>query len=445
MDDSISTPGKPAPIKVSQIKDKPAKLKAYIEQKRTNKLKEQIEQRSPFIPYVPVGRWVERKEPVRKPKAFTISTPVRKALMSDGKILKKSTIKEIATTAKKENIGASKKTKNVPVQSKKNILTEVNAVLQTKPVEEPVKVSPQEKSPELNETFELIRFSSDDDIKTPEKPILESLRAVNKEELLEGFKILSPDNAQKAVPEKLPKDNSNVRKEPVKTTDKKVEVKKAKIVVPVKRPVREKTVQKKQIEKEVPKKANEKRRPVTKSKSAPQKSIKSPVLDEQQVEVSQKVVPQNVVQVKEKSHLYKFYKSSVDNQERYISIQLKGFTSNLDNFIEKLPEEMQSTVHQTIQQGKLLVNEKFQSFEEILDKYENANESDPKRITDDDLENYWMLLYEQIDKFKENLQLAQEAKTIAMKGDKKRRTRRTLSETPSRRSRRIAECGDTPK
>ncbi|KAL7021309.1 hypothetical protein ACKWTF_011835 [Chironomus riparius] len=441
-DNSITTPVKPAPIKLSQIKDKPEKLKAYIEQKRTTKLREKVEQRSPFIPYVPSGRWIERKEPLKKPKAFTISTPIKNALMSDGKIFKKSTIKQIATTARKENVTAFKKSKKEePAKSRKKILTEFNNAPQ---FEEKLTVQPQLN---LDDTFEIIpdqqeNLLNDDsviEVISPQLLPLTFSENVHHDEKFEEFKSDEKDIAITVTPvkklspivEKKIEMPAIVNKDLNRINEMKKEVKKqtAKIVVPVKRPIREKKPAKSVESKQV-----NKNKKVPKSKSVQEQITVSPVQEE---------IIVNPVPKKVQSSTYKFYKSSLDNQVAYISIQLKAFTNNLDSFINKLSDDMQSNIHQTIQQGHLLINEKMTGFGDLLEKFENAPE--PKTITDDDIENYWMMLFDQVEAFKNNLQLLKEAKLIATKDENKRRTRKTILDTPTRRSRRIAETGDTPR
>ncbi|XP_070503452.1 nucleolar protein dao-5-like [Chironomus tepperi] len=449
VDNSVTTPIKPAPLKISQIKDKSSKLKAYIEQKRTTKLKEKVEQRSPFIPYVPVGRWVERKEPLKKPKAFTISTPIKNALMSDGKIFKKSTIKQIATTARKENATVVKKSKkDEPAKSRKKILTEFNNAPRN---EEKIPVKPAQS---LDDTFEIIPDQQENildesviEILSPQKlpsPFHENVPSDKDAELTEKS---VEDEKQIAITVTPVKRSNPIVEEknemPVQSNkelnlvdEKKKEAKKqtAKIIVPVKRSTREKkpakSVESKQVSK-IKKK-------IVKSESAQEKIPKSPVPTVETSEVVTKPVSKKV-----QSNTYKFYKSSLDNQVAYISIQLKAFTSNLDSFIDKLSEDMQSNIHQTIQQGNLLISEKMKGFGDLLEKFESSPE--PKNITEDDIDNYWMMLFDQVEHFKTNLQSIQEAKLMATTGENKRRTRKTILDTPTRRSRRIAETGDTPR
>lgn len=422
-------------------------MKAYIEQKRTTKLKEKVEQRSPFIPYVPVGRWVERKEPLKKPKAFTISTPIKNALMSDGKILKKSTIKQIATTARKENATIIKKSKKEePVKSRKKILTEFNNVPQIQAVE---------SAQSHDDTFEIISENLLDDsvieIKTPQKSPLPTIpKNVLTDEISEPTEIVeeipitvTPVKKSSPVVEKKIEIQTQTNKELNQLNEKKMEVTKqrAKIVVPVKRQIREKkpanSVESKQVK--------EPKKKVLKSKSVQESISKDLILPANVPEVQEeKIVIAKSVPLKVQSSTYKFYKSSLDNQVAYISIQLKAFTNNLENFINKLPEDMQNNIHQTIQQGTLLINDKMKGFGDLLEKFENSSE--PKTtITEEDIDNYWMMLFDQVEDFKSNLKSAQEAKVIATKDENKRRTRKTIFDTPTRRSRRIAETGDTPR
>ena len=443
-DNSVTTPVKPAPIKLSQIKDKPEKLKAYIEQKRTTKLKEKVEQRSPFIPYVPSGRWIERKEPLKKPKAFTISTPIKNALMSDGKIFKKSSIKQIATTARKENVTLVKKSKKEePVKSRKKILTEFNNAPQNE------EISTVQPAQSLDDTFEVIpdqqeNLLADDSIIEVLSPQILPLPFSENEQNDQNSEVTGSDENEKEnaitvtpvkksspIVEKKIEMPAQVLKELNPLIEKKKEVKKhaAKIVVPVKRSIREKKSTKSVESMQV-----NKTKKAIKSKSVQEQIAVSPVQEE---------VVENPVPKKIQSSTYKFYKSSLDNQIAYISIQLKAFTNNLDSFINKLSEDMQSNIHQTIQQGNLLINDKMKGFGDLLEKFEDAPE--PKTITADDIENYWMILFDQVEQYKNSLRSVQEAKLIATKDENKRRTRKTILDTPTRRSRRIAETGDTPR
>lgn len=422
-------------------------MKAYIEQKRTAKLKEKVEQRSPFIPYVPIGRWIERKEPLKKPKAFTISTPIKNALMSDGKILKKSTIKQIATTAKKENASTVKNLKKEePAKSRKRILTELNNVPQ---IQKEIVIA-LEPAQSLDDTFEIIQENMLNDsvkeIKTPPKSLLllsENVPPCEQSDLNEIVEdkqkipiTVTPVKKSSPIIEKKNEMPEQINKELIEMK-KEVTKQRAKIVVPVKRPTREnkpaKSVKLKQV-KEIKKK-------VIKSKSVQEQIADESILSveiQEEEEVVTKPVP-----LKVQSSTYKFYKSSLDNQVAYISIQLKAFTNNLDSFINKLSEDMQSNIHQTIQQGTLLINDKMKGFGDLLEKFESSSE--PKTITEEDIENYWMMLFDQVEDFKTNLKSVQEAKVIATKDENKRRTRKTILDTPTRRSRRIAETGDTPR
>jgi hypothetical protein len=487
------------PVKISQIKDKPQKLKAYIEQKKSAKFKEALETRSPFIPYVPVGRWVEKKEEPRKPKNVVITTPMRKALMNNDKILKKPTMKELITTAKKDISTTTKKafafvgSKKVEsnVKSRKKILAEPNEIVET--LSEPQMIqddfedlkSPIEPltSPEplsdLNSTFEVIKDSTDNEnsqseeineeiplksISTDEEVTNEGIKpkkellAVTKQPSKTDVKALKVKKDIRKVEKKVqPKSvstdeevqNENVK--PKKTTAKaskvmiKKDIRKIEKKVPVKKEVPSKKV--------VPaKKVVEVKKPVVTAKIV--KPVKRPFVPKEtsplQSEESPEIPSAPLTSVKPSkplSHTYKFYKSSLDNQSAYLTLQLKDITTNLDSYIDKLTEETQTLVHKNIQQGNRIINEKMGSFMEVLEKFENANENDVKRVTEDDVENYWDLLYEEIEKLKEEFILVREAKNYAMninQKPKRRTTKYDVNVTP-RRSRRVADRGDTPK
>lgn len=421
LDDSISTPHKTVPIKISQIKDKPAKLQAFIQDRKTRKLQQTIEARVPFIPYVPIGRWVEKsEEPIRGQK-FTITTPVRKALMENEKILKKPTLKELVSTAKKT---ASKKTaavqlkKATTVTSKKKILSEVNS----------------DAAIDLNGTFEIL---SADENENEENQVNNGM--IKKEEEVvasiksESVELILPKIVEKVVQKK---------KEPVKKTKsvvsvvpskKKVEkmssasVKKPpalmKFTAKIVKPVIRKAI-------EVPKQA-----PALSPRQPSPIPIPSPVTSQSK---------------KDFSSIYKFHKSSHDIQTAYLTLQLKEITTDMDIYMPFLPEDTQQNVHQSVQQGNRIINEKLKNFHGILEQFENADKSDVKRVTKEDVENYWELLYEEVEQFKEELIFIREMKAFAMKEadqkKKKRRTTRIPSDaTPSRRSRRIADQAETPK
>lgn len=331
--------------------------------------------------------------------------------MNSDKILKKATMKELATTVKKEISTTIKKalpvvgSKKTEVKSRKKILVESNEIATKSSVET------------LNSTFEVLEDLSDENsepnkiIQEPPKPVVKKpLKVVNK-------------------PEKNKIDIRRVEKKPAP-----VKQPTAKVVVPVKKAVPlKKPVVIAKIVKPV-------KRPVVPAKiTKPQEPLQaSPVLPP--VEVT--------IKSKEYSRTYKFYKSSLDNQRAYVSLQLKEVTGNLESFIHLLPEDTQALIYKNIQQGNRIVNEKMANFMDVLEKFEDADKNDVKRVTEDDVENYWDLLYDEINTFKEELIFMREAKKFAINEaaqKKKRRTTKTPFEGSPRRSKRLADLGDTPK
>ncbi|KAG5671836.1 hypothetical protein PVAND_002010 [Polypedilum vanderplanki] len=437
LNDTTSPDKKPSPQKLSNVRDKSARLKKYIEQKRTAKLKEKIEERAPFIPYVPVGRWLEKSEPLPKPKAFVINTPIRKALMKDEKILKKSTIKEIAlaaTTAKKENAGTFQNKKDIEVKSRRKILGDKNSAdnLPAKNHKEKFVIEKEksittieddEQKSSLNETFELITHDLVLDDSVFERPT-EEISNENKE-------------PTKVIVKSTEEENKIVTSNNIKQATQKPKRGKAKIVVPV---------QRKPIEKNVSKSTSMVTQKSDKTKKKHSPKNKSPVII--QVKSPQIAPSQSVVTKKIYSNTYKFYTSALENQVAFITFEVRDIAADVNAFIANLSDDTQALVHQTLQQADLLVKEKFKSFEDVLMKFEKSEVTDPKKVTEDDVENYWVLLYEQINNFKENLNFIREAKSAADKQNRKRRTTRVhllVDATPSRRSMRIAVKGDTPK
>jgi hypothetical protein len=421
--------------------------------------------------------------------------------MNNDKILKKPTMKEMITTAKKDISTTTKKafafvgSKKVEsnVKSRKKILAEPNEIVET--LSEPQMIqddfedlkSPIEPltSPEplsdLNSTFEVIKDSTDNENSQSEE-INEKIpmKSVSTDEEVtnEGIKPEKHTDALPAVikqptkaevkPLKVKKDIRKVEKKvqpksvstdeevqnenvkPKKTTAKasKVEIKKEIRKVEKKVPVKKEVPSKKVVP---AKKVVEVKKPVVTAKIV--KPVKRPIVPKEtspQSEESPEIPSASLTSAKPSkplSHTYKFYKSSLDNQSAYLTLQLKDITTNLDSYIDKLTEETQTLVHKNIQQGNRIINEKMGSFMEVLEKFENANENDVKRVTEDDVENYWDLLYEEIEKLKEEFILVREAKNYAMNVNqkpKRRTTKYDVNVTP-RRSRRVADRGDTPK
>ena len=398
--------------KISQIKDKKTKLKAFIEQKRNAKFKEALEQRSPFIPYVPVGRYVPKKEePTRRPKNIVISTPVRKALMNQDKILKKPTFKELASTAKKGGMSTSKKLfptvgskVDSNLKSRKKILVESNEIS--------TGAGCSTESSDLNTTFEILSESEENAKPKVVKPIKKSAKS----------KKPAPFKKTISAPAVLKREVQAKKSAPV------AKAKIAKLVVrpnPIKKPAR-------------PQKEPESILQSTSSEedqSAPRVVAKTS---------SEKIIP--VVASKSHSHTYKVHKSYHDNQKKYLKMHLDSITDNSEVFT-LLPEETQTLLQQSVQYGYKIVNEKLEAFLQTLEKFESSDEKDAKRMTEEDVENYWDLLFEEIDKVKEELDFMRETKKLALKiqSDAKKKRRTNAIEGTPRRSRRIADHAGTPK
>lgn len=160
-----------------------------------------------------------------------------------------------------------------------------------------------------------------------------------------------------------------------------------------------------------------------------------------------------------RSHTFMLYKSSMNVQISYLTLQIEDTTSKMDTFMEHLSEDQQAFVLETIQQGNLFINEKLKKFGEWLEKFEDDQSHPEKplknRLTEEDVENYWYLIYDEVAKVKINLVKVNDLKKLGMEklglailaSQKKRRTRRTYipeNGTP-KKSARIATNADTPK
>ena len=201
-------------------------------------------------------------------------------------------------------------------------------------------------------------------------------------------------------------------------------------------------------------------KPVMRSKEALKKVVAKAAMPEQELammpmepEVKTKK-PSRAAKPKEPEHSYTYqlYKSSLDIQVSYLTGQIKNLSVNTETFIDLLTENDQTLLHKTVQQGNQVVNEKLHKFGEFLESFEAArnDECNSKRTTDDDVEDYWFLVYDEIEKLKEALSTIQKVKSNALAivaSQKKRRTRRTYlpDEGTPKRSRRIADKFDTPK
>lgn len=393
-------------------------MKAYRIAKNTQKFKEIQEQRSPFIPYVPSGRWVEKKSSYRPARLQLNETPVRAALMNE-RVLKKSTVKDLISksTAKKENVMFFGKNSSKPqaAKAKKKILTELNAVMPAQSTIEEPPLTPLD----LNSTFEI----SPDPAEKATEEVIVKLSKRRSKSLSDVVPKSKPIPIKKVVPV-LRKGFSIKSKPLVKELSKKTPV----IAKPVVKPLAAMKIVPKRVEPKETEKA----------------PAHSSVEETQTVDVPQKPTAKK----REPAHskIYDFYKSSHDTQFNYISMQLDGIKK--DQF-EHFPEELQTNVNKAIQQGKVLLSEKLKKFKEFLEQHEDGLSSpdNPKRVTEEDVENYWYLLYDEIEMVKSELKNIRETGKRVESTQKKRRTRRTYvpDEGTPKKSQRIANYADTPK
>lgn len=379
MDESLSTPAKNRTT-VSQIKNKADKIKAYQDLKRNIK----FDERPPFIPYVPIGRWVEKDEDVKLKSKLATPAPFKTFVATT----KKTTSKKQPSTP-----GIMKTT----VAAKKRILTEINS--------DPI---------DLNSTFEIISSDTDNENKVTTKKA-SSLKS----------KIVTET---KKVPTVKKEVDKKVKKNPITRQKMKVDNSKS---APVQKALVKKTVAAKIV------------KPVVRKQ---QPTVKSA---EVQIVPSLPVVTQDPPQKeKEFSRVYRLNKINADNQASTIKAKMEEIKENMDTFMPLLSEDAQTQIHQIIHYGNRIINEKLKNFLDLLLKYENDN---TMKLTENDIEDYWDSLYDEIEKFKEDLFLVSEMKQKALKEEndgekKKRRTTRLGNDlTPSRRSRRIAEQIETPK
>lgn len=440
-DDSPGTPERQPARALSKIADRNQKLKAYRLQKNTLKLKEIQDKRSPFVVTVPVGRWLEKKEPAPKFRIGINDTPVRHVLMTE-RVLKRSTVKKLAqSTLKKQNVMVFGKeaSKPVAVKSKKRILGELNAVQTAVQRPEKLEETLERVNSDLNTTFEV----------TPEQD-------ENKES--KPRKLLRRSNS---VPEIAPRAKFIAQKmltPPAQGAIKKMKPKgKAVILKPVIRPATAPVNATAPVKSIAPSKRLMKQTATV--KSDPKQPELNVVTQEPESELIE--APTVVAKATERpafkkqparSSTYNLYKSSLAIQTSYLTMNISGIMQNKDMFFEMLSDEQQTFFNQTVQQGNLIISDKLGKFQEFLDQFEAglSQPDNPKRITSDDVENYWYLIFEEIETLKSNLSKTQEIKKGALTtigSERKRRTRRTYipEDGTPRRSRRIADIGDTPK
>jgi hypothetical protein len=426
--DSVSaSPDRKVPAKASKISDRQQQLKAYRLNKNTQKLKQIQEQRSPFIVAVPSGRWVEKKEKV----VFRFGlndTPVKAALMSE-RVLKKSTVKKLIqnSTVKKENAAPFTKLSNKPlaVKSKKKILGELNAVVSSE-IESPL-MSPVES--DLNTTFEISPIEGDS---------IDNPHSIRRSNSLPERKPEKPDMALKPLtpsPEPIVK-----RKVPiVESKDFKLAKKASTNISKVSKQAKLKPTKAVIIKPIVPKKV------------VPKKVEKEEEIDpcESQDEIE---CESPKAKSPERSRTFNIHTVSMKIQIDYLEMQMDDILSQKEKFFSLITEEQQMFVNQTIRQTNLIISDKMSKFKEFLMKFESEHDQvDPsKRLTEEDVENYWYLIYDEIVIIKKNLDKVLNMKSIAFTAatpGKKRRTRRTFipEDGTPKRSKRLAENVETPK
>lgn len=377
-----------------------------------------------------------------------IATPVRNALLNE-RVLKKSTIKNLIakSTAKKENaftFGKAASSKSHTIKLKKSILGELNAVSNIVPSEE-------------DELIPLELFDLDNTF---------DMADANEEEVAKPLMRLRRSNS---LPEIVPKARERVKvtltTPPAMKALKKVEA-------PEPNPFTKAQIKKPVIVKRTAAAKVDSKNYVSK-KDSQARVVKTIILDKRIVKAPQSkqlplesVIPETeleplpVAQVKNvskkqepsKSMTYQLYKSSLDTQVSYLSMRIQDIMNNNEAFLATLSESQQMSVHDVVNEGKIIISDHLKKFEEILDTFERDLERpfDPKRVTDEDVEIYWYKIYEEIEQLKISLNEIQEMKKRALATAaslKKRRTRRTYipDEGTPKRSKRIADNADTPK
>lgn len=450
------SPQSPKATKVSEIADRKQKLKAYRLQKNTEKFKQIQEQRSPFIVAVPVGRWVEKKEKGRQIDFNMNATPVRKALINE-RVLKKSTIKNLIakSTAKKENAFTFvAKAAKPEAKSKKKILGELNAAPAIPRVESADGDLMPLESFDLNSTFEISPASPEKEVE-PVKPLRQLRRSTS-------------------LPEIAKKIKHDVKKKPGTPPAKPVAAKKAQVVlkpkpvmkaqitkpVVVKRPAAKTDsnfrIAKPAVHEKLVPAAHKKHVPAAVKKTvakAPEKCVATapeapsivPRAEAQNEPPA--VQPKKTAKPEDSARLvtYNIYKIAMDTQIKYLTMKIKDISSNNEAFLATLSEDQQMSVHEILNQGKVFISEDVTKFGAVLEAFKLAEDS--TGITDEDIENQWYRVYDEIEKLKVSLSEILLMKEHALSSLEKRRTRRIYvpDEGTPKRSKRIADNADTPK
>lgn len=346
------------------------------------------------------------------------------------RVLKKSTVKSIiAKSAKKENVmvfGKQQNAKPQAMKSKKQILSQFNSV------EENIASS---KSLDLNSTFEILPDLEDEEPRP-------ALRRSNSMPLAPN---VPPPKSKKPLTPPVKKVKAVV-KMPVKrppTQLKTSAATKKMLPAPAKKTVTIKRSTSAPLKKPIPPKL---------LKAAATAALKEDKPDEPEMELSvdNKIMSVPKEEEAERSEAYNLYKSFIDLQSAGLAMQVR--VTDKDSFVGMLSEEDQTYVQKTLLQAHWLQNDRLQKFREFLEKFESElNDTSVRtRTTVEDVENYWFLVYEDIQNLKAEFVKVQELKNgaLAVASQKKRRTRRTYMPeegTPMKRSRRIAENAETPK
>ena len=455
--------------KTSEISNKKDKLLAWRLEKNRVKFKEAIEKRSPFQTVVPTGRFIspkQKNETKISSKSFLDRTPIKNMLMNQ-KVLKKSSIKEAirtATTLKKVTKPETIVSKTTVI-SRKRILADISVIPSNDNIGYDPKIKNDNVSDKLvpmeehldDSTF-MIKLSGNENDSQEKDEIVKPTQKLRKSKsLLEipTVVITSPN-----VSLWIEKSSSEPRKKVSKIiTATKIVLKKAIIkepskvsntnkIPPASALKAAKVPVKKVVSKAVIKKVNKVNVPTNNVElTTIQQSIKAPVSNAPVVKA---------IKV-QKSRKYQLYKTTLDNQRKYLASSLDKFSVNEDEFIKDLKEDNLIVVNQTLNQGKKILHDKLKAFEDFLEKFEaeHLNIEDPKRITDEDVDNYWSLLHTEIRKHNVTMLeiVAIKNETIREKlqneksSGKVRQSRlnyENVSCTP-RRSMRVAVAKDTPK
>ncbi|CAO1433304.1 unnamed protein product [Diamesa tonsa] len=456
------TPAVQRTQKISEISNKKEKLLAWRTEKNRVKFKETIEKRSPFQTVVPVGRFISPKVKTKSKistTSFLNKTPIRNMLKNE-KVLKKSTIKDVIKTATiKKNVAKQE----TAVISRKRILDDISVTPSKDNIQNQTDISYNNLVPMENHfedsTFK-IKISENISQKKSEKEV-EMTKTATKLRRSKSFLevptiLVSSPVASVRI--------ENCSSDPVKKVTKHITGNKAVVRKPiVKEPL--KVINRNKMEPASVFKAA--RVPVKKivSKAVIKKLEKSnvpinnvvPTVIKQSVKTQVNVVSEVKPREVPKVRAYQLYKTSLDNQRKYITSTLDKFSANEDEFIEDLTEDNQLTISQTLNQGKKLLSDKFKAFEDFLEKAEAdyLNIEDSKRITEEDVENYWSLLYAEIKKLNVSMLEINEIKNETIQGKvrnekltvKVRQSRSNFANvncTP-RRSMRVAVAKGTPK